>query len=307
MLILFLILFSISCEEPKEFYGCTDPEACNFNPEANIFDNSCLYNNDCFGCTDSNYDNYNQNATIDDGSCYNLEFITIPAGDYTYGSNDEVRNISYDFDIMKYEVTNEQYAVYLTEALNNGDITAYNYTVEGYYGGDTEWSAGIYEYLDLDDSDCEITYSGGQFTVDSGKENHPVIEVTWFGANAFAEHYGFRLPTEEEWEKSARGNTGSNYPWGDNSPTCQLANYYNCVGWTQPIGEATGTSPYGLYDMAGNVREWTQSWYSETSSSRVNRGGSWNGSTSYCLSWVRSSYNPTGNINSIGFRVARTQ
>lgn len=76
------------------------------------------------------------------GSGGDFEWCTVPAGDYTYGENDEIQNIDYDFQIMKYEVTNQQYVDYLEEALNAGNITVTTATVEGYYEGDQNWNAG---------------------------------------------------------------------------------------------------------------------------------------------------------------------
>lgn len=254
------------------------------------------------------------------GSQLTLDWVTVPAGAYTYGQGDTSKTIAYDYQISKYEITNAQYVEYLEAALAAGDITATTSTVEGYYKGDAQWSAGTYEYLDLDDSDCRIDYDGSTFSVVSGYENHPVVEVTWFGSNAFAEHYGWTLPTEEEWEKAARGNTGYNYPWGD-AIDGSRANYYNSGdpfdNDTTPVGYYDGSnqngfqttdspSPYGAYDMAGNVWEWTLSFYSQSSSYRVLRGGGWLSNTYYLQSWTRYTYSPTGGLNDGGFRVSRT-
>ncbi|MDP6853852.1 MAG: SUMF1/EgtB/PvdO family nonheme iron enzyme, partial [Candidatus Marinimicrobia bacterium] len=241
-----------------------------------------------------------------------FEMVTVLAGDYTWGSEDEIRTISYDYEIMKYEVTNTQYVSYLEEALLSGDITVSSSTAQGYYAGDENYSAGEYEYLDLDDTDCRIIWDGASFSVIEGYGNHPVVEVTWFGAHAFAEYYGLRLPSEYEWEKAARGMTGADYPWGEDygDDISDNANYgnsgdpYEVGDWaeypqTTPIGYFNGEngttdspSPYGAYDMAGNVWNWTHSWWSETSSSRVFRGGSWYGNTDILQSWNRRSGSP---------------
>lgn len=256
-----------------------------------------------------------------------FEMVTVLAGDYTWGSEDEIRTISYDYEIMKYEVTNTQYVSYLEEALLSGDITVSSSTAQGYYAGDENYSAGEYEYLDLDDTDCRIIWDGASFSVIEGYGNHPVVEVTWFGAHAFAEYYGLRLPSEYEWEKAARGMTGADYPWGEDygDDISDNANYgnsgdpYEVGDWaeypqTTPIGYFNGEngttdspSPYGAYDMAGNVWNWTHSWWSETSSSRVVRGGSWSSYTIILQSWNRTYDNPDYGINNIGFRCVRTQ
>jgi formylglycine-generating enzyme required for sulfatase activity len=185
--------------------------------------------------------------------------------------------------------------------------------------GDQNYSAGTYDFLDLDDNDCRIDWDGSNFSIVSGYEDHPVVEVTWFGSWAFAEHYGFSLPTEEEWEKAARGNTGYDYPWG-NSIDGSRANYSNSGDpfegndvETTPVGMYNGQiiqgfsttdspSSYGAYDLAGNIWEWTDSWLSDSSSYRVRRGGGWSSGINNLRSWYRGSYIPTSGDGTVGFR-----
>jgi formylglycine-generating enzyme required for sulfatase activity len=130
----------------------------------------------------------------------------------------------------------------------------------------------------------------------TGKEDHPVVRVTWHDAVAYcnwlAELAGkpYRLPSEAEWEKAARGANGRIYPWGDEWHSDRCNSGENDVNDTTPVSTyPDGASPYGLLDMAGNVSEWTRSLYQyypydpndgredpEASGSRVLRGGSGN-------------------------------
>jgi formylglycine-generating enzyme required for sulfatase activity len=145
-----------------------------------------------------------------------------------------------------YEVTNAQYAKFLNEYGKNIDAVGH-------------------ELLDIDSSYIDSSYCliekvGNTYKPKSGYENHPVIAVTWYGAAAYAQFYGKRLPTEAEWEKAARGGlVGKRYPWGDNI-THDDANYDGTGGkdqWsgTSPVG-SFAPNGYGLYDLAGNVWEW---------------------------------------------------
>ena len=264
----------------------------------------------------------------DDGAQPQFEWCTVPAGEYTYGEYDEILTIDYDYQIMKNEVTNQQYVDYLEEAYAVGDIWIEGGDVVGYYEGDEHWSAGNYDFYDLGTPSsynyARISWDGNSFIINvpSGYnpgdfDDHPVVKVTWFGSWAFAEHYGLRLPTEYEWEKAARGNTGWDYPWGDNLDGSR-ANYWESGdpfdNGTTPVGFYNGQnyqgfqttdspSPYGAYDMAGNVWDWTDSWWSGSSSYRVRRGGSWADHASTLPSWSRSTYSyPTFSGHNIGFR-----
>ena len=140
----------------------------------------------------------------------------------------------------------------------------------------------------------------------SPTDEHPMIYVSWFDAQAYCEWAGKRLPTEKEWEFAARGGLkNKEYPWGDEESIARQ--YAHCDSWNYGKGTTARVGSYfpngyGLFDMAGNVREWCGDWYSEDKEYRVVRGGSWGFST-YNLRVANRSYGyPTGIDNNDGFR-----
>ena len=252
------------------------------------------------------------------GSNYPKGMVYVPAGEFTMGSTSgdpsekPVHTVYLNaYYIDKYEVTNEKYAAYLTEALANGEIEVDSSlaTKDGF------------KLIDLDDYYSEIFYSDNNFIVESGKENYPVINIPWHGAFAYAIHYGKRLPTEAEWEKAARGTGGRTYPWGNDSPDSFLCNFDSSkIGHTTSVGtySPVGDSPYGCCDMAGNVYEWCNDFwgedYYESSPTnnplgpfpvggwRVVRGGSWGDGSTRMRCASRYNVNPDGRYTGIGFR-----
>ena len=151
---------------------------------------------------------------------------------------------------------------------------------------------------------------------------HPVVNVSWSSAMAYASWAGAHLPTETQWEKAARGADGKLYPWGNGWDAARCVHSAGAArSSTQPCGAfPTGVSPCGALDMAGNVWEWCADWYSEAhlrnasgsspqtapgGDRRVLRGGSWNDTMPFIYrTSMRFRYDPQGRFASFGFRCA---
>ena len=145
-----------------------------------------------------------------------------------------------------------------------------------------------------------------------GGDDQPVVGIPWYAAQAYAlwlsqlEGKTCRLPAGIEWEWAAAGKDGRQYPWGNSKPSPKLLNYDGNVGATTPVGSyPEGATPAGLYDMSGNVWEWTDEWWDEKKRSlRVLRGGGWRDSAGHCRSASRDSFTPDDRDNYSGFRLA---
>lgn len=222
---------------------------------------------------------------------YSVEnMVYIPAGEFemgsTWGAKDEkpAHKIYLDaFYIDKYEVTNKQYRQFVNET---------NYRQPS-YGYDRQW----------------------------GRDELPIIGVSYDDALAYATWAGKRLPTEAEWEKAAKGTEQKRYPWGNewqdrSANTIEEARKVTLKGGTYP----DGISPYGAHDMFGNVAEWCSDWYSaayylnsppknpkgpEKGRTRIIRGGSWNDRGKEIGITTRRSIPPQVRLNSVGFRCAK--
>ena len=136
------------------------------------------------------------------------------------------------------------------------------------------------------------------------EKDQPVVGVSWYEAEAYARWTGKHLPTEEYWEKAARGDDGRLYPWGDEEPDENRCNFARNVGRTTPVGKYhKGRSSFGAYDMVGNVWEWCDS---EWSDRKIIRGGSWDSDPQGLRGSNRGRGVAGSGSDVIGFRCART-
>jgi formylglycine-generating enzyme required for sulfatase activity len=219
--------------------------------------------------------------------------VLVPAGEFTMGSDDwwpkvqpEHRRHAGAFYIDRFEVTNRRYKRFV-------DATG--------RPAPDHWKGGV---------------------IPEGRENHPVLYVTWYTAEDFCRWEGKRLPEDYEWEKAARGPEAWTFPWGDKferdfANTPQYGN-----DDTLPVGSfEQGKSYYGVYDMAGNAWEWTASWFKPYPGNnhpdenygeryKVLKGGSWYDCTYYKCGISAPAYNrvffqPITKNNNFGFRCAQ--
>jgi formylglycine-generating enzyme required for sulfatase activity len=260
-------------------------------------------------------------------------WATIPAGPFLQGQAAEPASIEYDYEMMVTDVTLGQYVAFLNETLAGGILKVDGDQITGPYPGDEfhgvkheiRIDAGDYLIVPTDDPASRFTFDGTSFMVKSTWENHPMTNVSWFGAWTYCGYYSWRLPTELEWEKAGRGSGDDrSFPWGDDiarnnanfyASRDLFENMYTFGSRTTPVGFYNGktygayttlnsASPYGLYDMAGNVWQWTGDVYAGMHY-RFMRGGSKDTYDMDLRIWVRNDATPTYTSPGVGFRCAR--
>ncbi len=169
--------------------------------------------------------------------------VYIPAGEFLMGSGAEDPDTQ-DDEFPQHEILTSGFWIFKGEVTN----AMYEECVE---------AGECVPPVNMDESPS-------QHYGDPGYENHPVVGISWEQAKNFCDTQGGRLPTEAEWEKTARGLFGQWFPWGNEDASCDLTNMSGCLDQpdTQPEGTyPEGESPFHVFDMAGNVGEWVSDWY----------------------------------------------
>lgn len=249
-----------------------------------------------------------------------MTLVCVPAGSFRmgiYGSEEDeapVHDVHLDaFWMDETEVTNAQFTDFLNQLQEfSVEGNTVNVTKRPYYMLDNPTK----DWVD------RISYDKSKFTTVGQYQDHPVVMVTWLGAEAYCHSVGRRLPTEAEWEMAARGQTNNLYPWGNSWVNANAnSGQYDAYKQTAPVGSfPEGISPYGALDLVGNVWEWTQDWYdatyytyspsenpggAETGIERVMRGGAWVNLKKDLKATTRGRYGPWGSWLHIGFRCVR--
>lgn len=253
--------------------------------------------------------------------------IHIPEGTLLMGSDDgepaeqPVHRVDLPpFSIDRFETTNAEFAAFVVAT---GHITSAEATGVGW-----DWDG---EWREVKGADWRHPH--GLASSLQGLERHPVVQVSWIDAQAYCRWRGKRLPTEAEWERAARGDSGRIYPWSNQPPhvgkryrasygsdRCCRAEAGDEYMFTAPVGSfPLGRSPFGLEDMAGNVWEWVEDWFDREfyrqslsenpvndtpGKRRVIRGGGWGNNPSGLRSTLRHANPPDIGLSMVGFRCA---
>ena len=245
-----------------------------------------------------------------------MTMIYIPAGEFEMGSEDAdeekpIHTVYLDaFWVDQTEITNAMFRKFLDETgyVTDAETSRESWTYDG-----SSWSLTKNAYWSQPD---------GPGSNLNGKNDHPVVHISWNDAREYCRWAGGRLLTEAEWEKAARGTEGWGYPWGNTLASPEFLNFDLYFKDTVAVGSyERGRSPYGLYDMAGNVWEWVSDWYQldyyeeapsenptgpSSGEKRVIRGGSWDDDADDVTSATRGQSAPNRTSSSIGFRCGAT-
>ena len=236
------------------------------------------------------------------------QLILVRGGSFNMGGQETMlRNVSLDsFYISRCEITNAQYAHFLNQ-----------------YGSDRITSGDYEGEIMVDKLAWGVTSQGKVWFPQPGYEDHPVVGVTWYGANEFCRFYGGSLPTEAQWEYAARSG-GKEEKYAGTSDESRVGEYAwfrkNSDYKTHKVG-TRNPNGLGLHDMSGNVWEWCSDWYGgdyyknspkdnplgpASGSPRVDRGGSWYGTAGNLRASRRDGGPPASRGGDVGFRLTRT-
>jgi formylglycine-generating enzyme required for sulfatase activity len=192
------------------------------------------------------------------------------------------------FEIMKYEVSNATYASFL-----NAEKISRNGICKGIL------------IINVSSEDLQLEYKGGVWIPKSGKENYPMVMVSYYGANEFCKWMGGRLPTETEWIYAAKGGRKSNNYIYSGSNNLDEVGWYkgNCEGHSHEVGKKK-PNELGIYDMSGNAWEWCRNDSLKSDQDFcVHMGGSWYPGEQPSQITAHYGNIPTHFSNSVGFRV----
>lgn len=227
---------------------------------------------------------HNNFITTKDTVINEIDLVFVPKGGFKKGLNCEQDTIQYDYWIGKYEITNKQFYNFIISALHDEVLLIENEALYYNFEGDEIVDSNKFRVKIFDD---RIYLEDGKIILDSTFSQHPVISVTWYGVYAFCKYYGFQIPNEREWEKAARGDSCTWFPWG-NEINNSYANYYSSQNpytpSTTPVGFYNGekhkqfqtsnaVSAYGCYDMSGNAGEWIFDYWPEQTPFHKGKGG----------------------------------